>query len=183
MLARRRRKALYRDEQEILAATFLSLCGAVLAGLILEMNKETLASVAGVFLILPGVFDLGGSVAGALGAKLSHGYKAHANKIRVFFLHSLAYSLGVMTVAAVILGVFGAGIGALIFDADFGEVFKITVIACLICAVVGLPLVGSFALSLHKRGVDADNIIGPIETSFFDSFSVVTLIIAIWLVT
>ncbi len=69
---RRRTRKKTHTSREILAGQLLSVSGSVLAGYVLDLTKLELASMAGVFVLLPGVFDLGGSVAGAMGARLNH---------------------------------------------------------------------------------------------------------------
>jgi len=173
-LNRHRTRKIKHTAREILTGQIISVIGAVVAGYVLELNKAELVTMAGAFLILPGVFDLGGSIAGAMAARLNHrlGEGAPARKV---LRDALFHAMLLTCAASVILGLFGATIGILLFDANFTKLLVVTIVASVSAGVVGFPLVGGATWLAFKRGVDPDNFIGPIETSIFDTLTVLTV--------
>ena len=178
----RRQRRLARDKREILLGQAISLVGALSAGIALELNKEQLLAVVGVFLMLPGIFELGGAVAGAFGAKINHFHEEHPRLVRRKFIPLLLYSLLLASAASFVLGSVGGLVSAALFAGQFSLLVQITVLSVFFSSVVGLPLVGLFTVLAIRRGLDADNVIGPIETSLFDVLSIVTTVIAIGIV-
>lgn len=168
--------------REILLGQGVSLLGALFAGVALELNKSELLAVAGVFLLLPGIFELGGAVAGAFGAKISHFRELHPRLARRQFLPSVLYSLLLVVAASFVLGAIGGALAAGLFGADFGTLLRVCVLSVVLSSVIGLPLVGLATLAAVRLGMDADNVIGPVETSLFDVLSIVATVIAIGVV-
>lgn len=173
-IRRRRTREANHTAREILIGQMVSVTGAVLSGLVLDLNKAQLATMAGAFLILPGVFDLGGSIAGAMGARLNHRLEEGAPAGKVY-RDSLLHAFSLICFSSVFLGIFSAVFGVLFFDADFVRLFLVSSLATIAAAVVGLPIVGGATVLAIKRGVDADNFIGPIETSIFDTLTILTV--------
>lgn len=159
----------------------ISLSGSIAAGYFLETGKHQLALISGVFLVLPGIFDLSGAVAGALGAKVAHRLQAKPTPFERLrsILHALLFSLIVLTFSAVILSAFGAWLGAWLFEANFKLVFQISFFSCLIAAAIGFPLIILLTVFVWRRGLDPDNVIGPIETSIFDSLTILAVLAVI----
>jgi cation transporter-like permease len=174
-LFHRRRSSLAKTTREIFGGQLISLTGSIVAGLSLELVKSTLAGTVGIFLILPGVFDLGGSVAGAFGAKINHALTSDGRLKRHDFGRSWLYSLGIVGLASLVLGLIGATLAALLFDGDFTKILFIAVVAPIITATIGLPIIGGLTILAARRGLDADNVIGPIETSVFDSLTILVI--------
>lgn len=171
---KRRTRKVNHTTKEILIGQIVSVVGAVVAGLVLDFNKTELATMAGVFLILPGVFDLGGSVAGAMGARLNHRLGQGA-PLKHVIRDSLFHAFMLICFSAVFLGMFGAILGRLIFDADLWRLFMVAFLSAIAAAAVGLPVIAVATVLAKKRGLDADNFIGPIETSVFDTLTILTV--------
>jgi cation transporter-like permease len=177
-----RRRALGISSKQIAVGQIISLIGAIIAGLHLDDNKAALAMIVGAFVIMPGVFDLNGALGGALSAKINHHLedaKARAFKV---FMHSTSFALLISVLAGSVIGFTGGTIASLFFDANFWLVFKLAFGAVLLGAIIGLPLVGLATIILRKLGVNPDDVMGPLETTFFDVLTVITLVIvAGWL--
>lgn len=171
----RRTRKVSHTAREILIGQIISVVGAIVAGLVLDFNKAELASMVGVFLILPGVFDLGGSVAGAMGARLNHRLGQQGASDRHIIRDSVLHAFMLICFSAVFLGLFGAILGRLIFDADLWQLFMVTFMSAVAAAIVGLPIIAIATVLAKKKGVDADNFIGPIETSVFDALTILTV--------
>ncbi len=181
-LYHRRRRSVTKNTREIFVGQLISLSGSIVSGTLLELTKSTLGQTVGVFLLLPGVLDLGGSVAGAFGAKVNHAYSQTRQGAGRFFLKSLGYALLIVAGSSLVLGVVGAGLAKLIFGASFGLILELALLVATGAALIGLPLVGGLTVLAVRVGIDADNVIGPIETSIFDSLTVVMLFLVLrWL--
>ena len=180
---KRRRHALGINSKQIATGQIISLVGAVIAGFHLDHNKTSLALIAGAFVIMPGVFDLNGALGGALSAKINHRLESPSAKTPSTLLRAMAFAFLISILAGALVGAAGGGIAYALFDADFWTVFQLSVGAILLGAVIGFPLVGLATIILRKIGINPDDVMGPIETTFFDVLTVATLIIvAGWLV-
>ena len=72
MYKRKRQRANNISTLQIVVGQTIALSGSLLAGYILELNKEAIVVFAGAFLLLPGVVDLAASITGAMCAKINH---------------------------------------------------------------------------------------------------------------
>lgn len=175
---KRRMQRAGRTSKEILVGQLVTIFGAVVAGLILDLNKAELATMAGAFMIMPGVFDLGGAVAGAMGARLNHRLDQGV-PVRHVTRDALLHAFTLICFSAVFLGIFAAILGMLLFDADFWRILMVTFLSAVAAAVVGLPVIAVATVAAKKKGLDADNFIGPIETSLFDTLTVLAITIMV----
>lgn len=180
---KRRQHALGISSKQIAVGQIISLVGAVIAGFHLDYNKGSLALIAGAFVIMPGVFDLNGSLGGALSAKINHRLESPTAKSLSVLLRTLGFALLISLLAGAVVGLAGGGIASVLFDADFWTVFKLSLGAIILGGLIGFPLVGLVTILLRRLGVNPDDVMGPIETTFFDVLTVFTLIlVAGWLV-
>jgi len=173
-LRRRRTRKKVHTEREIFYGQIVSLVGASAAGLVLEASKGKLAALVGAYLILPGIFDLSGSAAGAMGARLNHTLVDKKGISRQVSLAVVGSLLLVMS-SAVFLAIFSAIVATVLFGANASKIFAVTVGAVGISAVVGFPIVAVFTMLTKKGGLDPDNFIGPVESSIFDILSILAV--------
>src|SRR5690554_2934635 len=89
----RKRQALGINTKQMAWSQVLSLVGSIIAGILLEHNKETLALIVGAFVVLPGVFDLGGSIGASLSAKINHRLENPAARAWQVFLRSTSRAI------------------------------------------------------------------------------------------
>lgn len=180
---KRRRRALGINSKQIAVGQMISLFGAVMAGFHLDNNKTALAAIVGAFVILPGILDLNGSLGGALSAKINHRLENLAANPWRILARSVAFSLLIAVLAGMVVGTIGAGLASTFFDADFTTIFKLSLGAILLGAAIGFPLVALFTVGLRTLGVNPDDVMGPIESSFFDFLAVYTLVlVAGWII-
>jgi cation transporter-like permease len=139
------------------------------------MNKETLAAFAGAFVVLPGVFDLSGSLGASLSAKINHRLESSTAQIWKIFSSSLIFTYGIALASGLIVSCIGALIASQFFDANFGKVFALTELSIALCCLIGLPVIGGLSVVLRKFKVNPDDVVGPIESSITDILSVVIL--------
>lgn len=175
---RTRRKA--HTAREIFYGQLISLIGATASGFVLEANKTKIAALVGAYLILPGVFDLSGSAAGAMGARLNHIFGERKEKYSVLF-KVLSQTLILVSASAVFLAIFSAIVAGIFFGADLLKIFYVTAGSVILSSFVGMPVVALSTVLAKRKGLDPDNFIGPVESSIFDLLSIffVTLMVVV----
>jgi len=178
-----RRRFLNRTTEEILASQIISIVGAIAAGLVLDTYKNSFALTAGMFILLPGAFDLTGAVAGAYGAKIHHRFCPTKNcpsgTLSHTFGHTLFSSLATAIVASFVLGIITGALAALLFDGSFVVVLAVAVLSCLIVSVIGLPLIGLLTLAMARLNLDPDNFVGPIVFPLFDILTIFAIVFSL----
>ncbi len=180
---RRRRRALATNPKQIAIGQMVSLVGAVTAGYHLDNNKVALAMIVGTFVVLPGILDLNGSLGGALSAKINHRLEDPSAKTWRVVARSISFAFLIALLAGMVVGAAGGFIAKLFFDANWLTIFRLSLGAIMLGAVVGFPLIGILTLILRRAGINPDDVMGPIETSFFDFLAVFSLVlVAGWLI-
>lgn len=179
-IRRRRIRRKAHTAREIFYGQLISLMGATASGLVLEANKTKIAALVGAYLILPGVFDLSGSAAGAMGARLNHIYGENRQNNGVVF-KVLRQTLMLVSASAIFLAIFSAIVAGIFFGADLLKIFYVTAGSVILSSFVGMPIVAFSTVLTKKKGLDPDNFIGPIESSIFDVLSIifVTLMVVV----
>lgn len=175
---RRRRMHKGINSSQMANAQIISLFGSIIAGVLLDANKETLALIAGTFVILPGVFDLDGSIGAALSAKINHRLD-ETTKGKQVVLDTIWFSIRLSIFAGVMVGLVGAAVSEIFFDAEFWKVFVVGWGAIILSGAVGFPIIAVMSYMFKKKGVNPDDVVGPIESSLFDILTVVTLTIMV----
>ncbi|ADJ16153.1 magnesium transporter [Halalkalicoccus jeotgali] len=180
-------RRIYRESLPVLA---VSLLGGIFAGTVLGSDRMIAGfeQFPGMLLLLPAFLATRGNVYGALGARISSGLhqglidpafgtdERLVNAVVASFVNGISISVFIGVLAWAINRVLGRQSAALI------ELVGITFIAGTLTAVVlivgllGLLFVG------YARGIDPDNLVGPIVTTFGDVFGVVFLYVAMVLV-
>ena len=183
-----------RDATEIykesIAILGVSLAGGLFAGAVLggEGMTEALADYPGLLLLLPAFLATRGNVYGALGARISTGLhqglikpqferdRRLVNAITASFVNGITISIFVGVMSWAILLALGQEAAAL------WKVVLITLVAGLLTSLV--MIVGLLVLVFggYKRGIDPDNLVGPIVTTLGDMFGVVFLFVGVLVV-
>jgi mgtE-like transporter len=174
----------YKESVPILA---VSLAGGLFAGSFIgtEGMTETFADYPGLLLLLPAFLATRGNVYGALGARISTGLHQGlieprferegrlVNAVVASFVNGVTVSVFIGAMSWLILRALGRESAAL------GELVGVTLVAGLLTSVV--MIVGLLALVFagYKRGIDPDNLVGPIVTTLGDMFGVVFLYVGV----
>lgn len=178
----RRQRALGINTKQMAWSQVLSLIGSVIAGVLLENNKEVLALMVGAFVVLPGVFDLGGSIGASLSAKINHKLENPKAKPLFTLAHSTTYAIALAALAGLLVAFVGAVLSVWFFYADFWQIFWLAEGAIVLSALIGLPIIGVLSVLFRKMRVNPDDVVGPIESSIFDILTIVTMALMIgWL--
>lgn len=152
------------------------MVGSIVAGILLEHNKAEIAALAGTFVILPGVFDLDGSLGAALSARINHALEV-SNQPRKVFISSSLSAMAHAILGGLLVATVGAGIAAWIFDAIFIRVFVLGIGAIVISGIIGFPIIGGMSIYFRGKNINPDDVVGPIESSLFDILTVITVAI------
>lgn len=172
---KRRYRALNINAKQMSYAQIVSLLGSIIAGVLLDANLVAFSALAGAFVILPGIFDLGGSLSASLSAKINHRIsETEASRWRIF-ITSLGFTIVVAIFSGLIVSLVGASIAAIFFEANFWKLFILAEVAIVICCTIGFILIGWLTLVVRRLGMNPDDIVGPIESSLFDILAVITL--------
>ncbi len=178
-------KDVYRDALPVI---LVSLVAGLFAGTILgsETMRNGIESVPGLLLLLPAFLATRGGVYGSLGARLSSGLhqgvieprfsldERLSNAIIASFINGMVVSVFIAVVAFVVLALLGQT-GSLI------QLVGIMIIAGLLSAVLMLSVLITVVMVGYRRGLDPDNIVGPVVTTLGDVFGVLFLLVGIYL--
>ncbi len=172
--------------RQALPVILVSLVAGLFAGTLLgtESMREGIESVPGLLLLLPAFLATRGGVYGPLGARLSSGLHQGLisphfewndrlrNAVVASFLNGMIVSILIALLAYVVLLAFGR-------SGDLLELVFILTIAGFLSAVTMLGVLLAVIFRGYRRGVDPDNIVGPVVTTVGDVFGVAFLLVAV----
>ena len=174
--------------RQALPVIVVSLLAGLFAGTILgsETMRDGIESVNGLLLLLPAFLATRGGVYGSLGARLSSGLhqgiiepkfeldQRLTNAIVASFVNGMVVSVFIAVVAYLVLLLLGQ-------EGDVILLVGVLTIAGLLSAVVMLTVLVGVVFIGYRRGLDPDNLTGPVVTTVGDVFGVVFLLVGIYL--
>ncbi|MFQ5970498.1 MAG: magnesium transporter [Nitrososphaerales archaeon] len=167
---------------QILPILLLTLAGSILAGFLFLTMKELLELLPGLLAMIPAVMDTRGGVFGAFGSKIATGLHLGIveprfvsnrnvnNAIAAALINSIVISIAIAVIAYAVL---------LLLGLETIPVWALAVITLLAGTISGLILVGVvmfITFTGFRRGVDPDNLVGPVVTVTGDIFSIFALL-------
>jgi mgtE-like transporter len=172
--------------REALPVILVSLVAGLFAGTVLgtDAMREGIESVNGLLLLLPAFLATRGGVYGALGSRLSTGLhqglieprlepdRRLLNAIIASFINGMAMSVFIAVVTYLILFALGS-------QGDLLRLVGILVVAGFLSAIVMLAVLLSVLFVGYRRGLDPDNLIGPLVTTVGDVFGVFFLLVGV----
>lgn len=176
--------------RQALPVIVVSLVAGLFAGTVLgsETMRAGIESVPGLLVLLPAFLATRGGVYGSLGARLSSGLhqglvephfdvgdRRLRNAVVASFVNGMVVSVFIAVVAFLVLLVMGSR-GSLL------ELVGIMIVAGFLSAVLMLSVLVSVLFVGYRRGLDPDNLIGPVVTTLGDVFGIVFLLVAVYLV-
>lgn len=175
--------------RQALPVILVSLVAGLFSGTVLgsETMRSGIEEVPGILVLLPAFLATRGGVYGSLGARISSGLhqgvieprfeldKRLSNAVIASFINGMIVSLFIAIVAFVVVSLLGRN-GSLL------ELAGIMLIAGFLSAIVMLSVLVTVVFLGYRRGIDPDNLVGPIVTTLGDVFGVVFLLIAIYVV-
>ncbi len=180
----------WRIYRESLPVLTVSLAGGIFAGAVLgtEGMVAGFERYPGLLFLLPAFLATRGNVYGALGARISSGLhqglidpafernERLVNAVVASFINGISISVFVGVLTWVFLAILGRESAALV------ELVGITLIAGTLTAAVLIVGLLGLLFGGYARGIDPDNLVGPIVTTFGDVFGVVFLYVALLVV-
>ncbi len=167
---------------QILPILLLTLVSSILTGFLFLNMKESLELLPGLLLLIPAVMGTRGGIYGAFGSKLATGLHLGIveprfvtnrnvnNAIATALINSLVISTVIPFVAYVLL---------LLIGLNTIPLWALVVISLLAGVISGLILLGIVILitfNSFRRGIDPDNLVGPLVTVTGDIFSILALL-------
>jgi cation transporter-like permease len=175
-----------REFSEILSSQLVAITGGVIAGTLLAIFTDKLFLLPGLFILLPGFLELKGAIAGSLASRI--GTELHTKKIKTdgkskLIKENKIASFILVFLISLILGVSTYLITYFIFGHNNPKLILVPLIAATISAIVLFPLTVKMALWLYKHHHDPDNVMGPYVASIGDIESILSILIAITILT
>ncbi|MBI2105892.1 magnesium transporter [Candidatus Woesearchaeota archaeon] len=175
-----------RDFSEILSSELVANTGGIISGTLLAIFTDKLYLIPGLFILLPGFLQLKGAIAGTLAARL--GTELHIGRIKPgkksrLIAENKAASFILIFFISLILGVMSYLLTFFIFDENYPAIMLIPVVASIISSIVLFPITTKLAIWLYKNHHDPDNVMGPYVTSLGDIESILSLLIAMLVMT
>ncbi len=175
--------------RQALPVILVSLVAGLFAGTILgsETMRAGISEVPGLLLLLPAFLATRGGVYGSLGARLSTGLhqgliepqfqldRRLTNAIVASFINGMTVSVFIATITFLWLTLLGE-------RANLLELVGIMVIAGFLSAVLMISVLLSVIIIGYRRGLDPDNVIGPVVTTLGDVFGVLFLLVGVYVV-
>ncbi|QCS43998.1 magnesium transporter [Natrinema versiforme] len=172
--------------RQALPVVLVSLVAGLFAGTLLgtETMRDGIESVPGILLLLPAFLATRGGVYGSLGARLSSGLHQGViaprfewngrlrNAIVASFLNGMIVSVFIAVLAWGVMLALGR-------PASLLELVIVLFVAALLSAVAMLGVLLTVIFKGYRRGLDPDNVIGPVVTTVGDVFGVVFLLTGI----
>lgn len=174
-----RRRALESNPKQMALSQVVSLIGTVLSGYLFELNKDHLVGFVGAILVMPGVFDLTSSLGAAMSAKLNHTLEFSSDSAWKNYWRAVGFSLKEIIAAGILVALVGGGLAALVFGTSAWQVVWLTFGALSLTAVVGLPIIGYLTIKVRQRSINPDDVIGPIQSSLFEIFSILAIVLIV----
>ena len=170
-----------KEFKEILGAQLVSTTGGVIAGLLLAVFINKLELIPVMFMLLPGFFEMKGSIGGSLTARL--GSALHKGTLKPSGYSSKLLSEGVasfllLLAASSVLGVIAFALGGLTLGIYNPRVILIPILAVMILSAFEIIMFIYASLWLYRHGHDPNNIMGPYVTTLGDITSVISLVAA-----
>ncbi|MFP4589865.1 MAG: magnesium transporter [Halobacteriales archaeon] len=181
------RGGVWRIYRESIAVLAVSLVGGLFAGTVLgtEAMVGVLREVPGLLLLLPAFLATRGNVYGALGARIATGLHQgligdgllRDDHLRSAILASVINALSI----SVVIGGLSWALATVLLDADpsLATLVGITLLAGVLTSIVMIAGLIGLVVWGHRRGLDPDNLVGPIVTTLGDLFGVVFLYVAV----
>lgn len=175
--------------KQSLPVILVSLVAGLFSGTVLgsETMRAGIERVPGILLLVPAFLATRGGVYGSLGARLSTGLHQGLisprfeldtrlrNSIVASFINGMVVSTFIAVVAFVVLALTGQ-------DGNLVKLVGIMIVAGFLSATLMISTLITVVFVGYRRGIDPDNIVGPLVTTLGDLFGVFFLLIAIYLV-
>ena len=172
--------------KEILASELASMFGGLVGGIFLAVYVDKIFFIPGMFILFPGFLDMRGNISGALASRLSSGLflgiidpsKLNTKIIRGNLLASFFLAM----VVSLVLGTLAFLFSLIVFDIFVPKIILAALLAGIIANAIEVPLTLLATFYFFKKGHDPNNIIGPVITTSGDVISILSLLVAVFII-
>lgn len=171
--------------KEILSAEMIAVIGGIIAGTILAVYTDNFLIIPGMLIILPGFLEMRGNISGSFASRLISGLflgvikpsnirdRIVKENITATFLLSAVVSFIFGLILFFFNYIFLNNISYLLLALPF--------IAGIIANIIEVPIVLGGTFYFFKKGHDPNNIMGPFITATGDITSIISLLIAFFI--
>ncbi len=175
-----------KDFYEMLSSELVATTGGIISGTLLAIFTDKLFLLPGLFILLPGFLQLKGAIAGSLAARL--GTELHMRKIKPgkksrLITENKVASFILIFFVSLMLGVIVYLLTFLLFNKNYPMLMLLPMVAAIISSVILFPLTTKLTIWLYKNHHNPDNVMGPYVTSLGDIESIISLLIAMVVLT
>ena len=170
--------------REMFSIEIVSMTGALLAGVVLAIYKQSFEILPALFILFPGFLEMRGSISGSLSARLTSGLFLHVIKPELKMskpiIGNVIASLVLTLITSVVLGLVAYYATSYFMGVTNFAIVYIAVMAGLISSAIEIPVTIAATILIFKKGHDPDDIVGPYITTLGDITSVFSLLVAMW---
>lgn len=167
MVEQKRRQHDVNTQQIILGQIFAIVAVGTMSVMI-EANREALLLVGGTLILYPSLVDLMVSNAAVLSASIHHEIDQEPTSRASYIIRATFRSILVAATACGLIGVLAGILGALIFNTSFFATLQLAMLAGVITAVAGLPLLAGVTIIARVLRSNPDDVDPPIENTVFN---------------
>ncbi len=167
-----------------LVALLIGSLGAILGGMFLGTQSETLKLIPGLIVLLPPSINMRGSVAGVLASRLSSSMHLGAFEIdfrkNTVLGDNIRASLVSTVIIAFVLGFFVRLVGSLLGMPVIGiaDLIVISVVSGIISGLIVIIVTVIVSVASYRLGLDLDLIAAPIVTTAADLVTLPILVVS-----
>ena len=167
---------------QILPILLLTLVSSILTGFLFLKMKESLELLPGLLLLIPAVMGTRGGIYGAFGSKLATGLHLGIVEPRFVTNRNVNNAIATALINSLVISTvipFVAYVSLLLLGLNTIPLWALVVISLLSGMISGLILLGIVILITftgYRRGIDPDNLVGPLVTVTGDIFSILALL-------
>ena len=170
--------------RQVIPILLITLASSMLAGFILFSMKNALEVLPGLLVMIPGLLATRGNIFGVYGSRLATGLHLGIVEPR---LHANRNLINIMLIAiinsiiiSIIISIFAYVALLILAEASIPlwALMLIAFISSIISSIILLAIVTLFEFLGFRKGLDPDNIHGPVATVSGDIFGILALFIA-----
>lgn len=182
------REEVWTIYRQTLPVMFIALLGGLIAGVLLEEVITVIERLPGLLVMIPVFLATRGNVYAALGGRIASGlhqgliaprFRRDPRLIQAIigsFINAIAIAIVIAIISWISLLLLGRPAASPI------ELIAIMLIASGLAASVLIVGLLSIIFTGYRRGIDPDNLVGPVVTTLGDIFGMAFIVIAVMIV-
>ena len=182
------REEVWTIYRQTLPVMFIALLGGLIAGVLLEEVITVIERLPGLLVMIPVFLATRGNVYAALGGRIASGlhqgliaprFRRDPRLIQAIigsFINAIAIAIVIAIFSWISLLLLGRPAASPI------ELIAIMLIASVLAASVLIVGLLSIIFTGYRRGIDPDNLVGPVVTTLGDIFGMVFIVVAVLIV-